>query len=67
MITSKTNELLDIQLSKWENWVSNDIKQGVKAAVNFGASISKLLIAFMNLLRVPVNGVIDFVQFFARM
>jgi len=38
-----------------------------KAAVNFGASISKLLIAFMNLLRVPVNGVIDFVQFFARM
>lgn len=31
MITSKTNELLDIQLSKWENWVSNDIKQGVKS------------------------------------
>ena len=37
-----------------------------KAAVNFGASISKLLIAFMNLLRVPVNGVINFVRLFRR-
>jgi hypothetical protein len=37
-----------------------------KAAVNFGASVSKLLIAFMNLLRVPVNGVINFVRLFTR-
>ena len=37
-----------------------------KQTVNVAASISKLLIAFMNLLRVPVNGVINFVQFFTR-
>lgn len=37
-----------------------------KAAMNFGASISKLLIAFMNLLRLPVNGLINFVQAFTR-
>jgi phage-related minor tail protein len=37
-----------------------------KQTVNVGAAISKLLIAFMNLLRVPVNGVINFVQFFTR-
>ena len=37
-----------------------------KQSVNFGASIAKLLIAFMNLLRVPVNGVINFISFFTR-
>ena len=35
-------------------------------SVNFAASIAKLLISFMNLLRVPINGVIDFVNFFTR-
>ena len=34
--------------------------------VNFAAAIAKLLIAFMNLLRVPINGVINFVDFFTR-
>jgi phage-related minor tail protein len=37
-----------------------------KQTVNFSSSVAKLLIAFMNLLRVPVNGVINFVQFFTR-
>jgi len=37
-----------------------------KSTVNLGASITKLLIAFMNLLRVPINGVISFVDFFKR-
>lgn len=37
-----------------------------KKTVDFGASIAKLLIAFMNLLRVPVNGMIRFVNFFHR-
>ena len=37
-----------------------------KESVNVGASISKLLIAFINLLRDPVNGVIDFVDAFSR-
>jgi len=37
-----------------------------KATVNLGASISKLLIAFINLLRVPVNAVIGLVEFFTR-
>jgi hypothetical protein len=35
-------------------------------SVNFAAAIAKLLIAFMNLLRVPINGVINFVDFFKR-
>lgn len=37
-----------------------------KKTVDFGASIAKLLIAFINLLRVPVNGMISFVKFFKR-
>jgi hypothetical protein len=37
-----------------------------KATVNLGASISKLLIAFINLLRVPVNSVIGLLKFFTR-
>ena len=37
-----------------------------KQSVNFGASVAKLLIAFMNLLRVPVNGAINFIKFFTR-
>jgi hypothetical protein len=38
-----------------------------KATVNFGASIAKLLIAFMDLLRSPINGVINFVNAFSRL
>lgn len=30
MISSKSNEMLDDKLRKWENWVTNDVKQGVK-------------------------------------
>jgi hypothetical protein len=37
-----------------------------KISVNFGAGIAKLLIAFINLLRVPVNGVINFIKLFKR-
>jgi hypothetical protein len=37
-----------------------------KASVNLGGSISKLLIAFINLLRVPVNSVISLTRFFTR-
>jgi len=37
-----------------------------KATINLGASISKLLIAFMNLLRKPVNGVISLAKAFKR-
>jgi phage-related minor tail protein len=37
-----------------------------KATVNLGASISKLLIAFINLLRVPVNALIGLISFFTR-
>lgn len=37
-----------------------------KATVNLGASISILLIAFMNLLRVPVNSLIGLISFFTR-
>jgi hypothetical protein len=37
-----------------------------KATVNLGASVSKLLIAFINLLRVPVNGLISFMNAFKR-
>ena len=37
-----------------------------KKTVNFGGSIAKLLIAFMDLLRVPVNGTINLVQAFTR-
>lgn len=37
-----------------------------KATVNFGSSIAKLLISFMNLLRYPVNGVINLAQAFMR-
>ena len=38
----------------------------VNGSINFASAIAKLLIAFMNLLRVPINGVIDFVDFFKR-
>ena len=37
-----------------------------RKTVDFGASIAKLLIAFINLLRVPVNGMISFIKFFRR-
>ena len=37
-----------------------------KKTVDFGASIAKLLIAFIDLLRVPVNGMIRFIRFFKR-
>ena len=37
-----------------------------KAIVTLGASITKLIIAFINLLRVPINGVMDFIDFFKR-
>ena len=35
-----------------------------KATINFGGSIAKLLISFINLLRDPINGLIDFVNAF---
>jgi len=38
-----------------------------KATVNFGGSIAKLLIAFIDLLRAPVNGLISFVSAFKRL
>ena len=38
-----------------------------KKTVDLGASISKLLIAFMNLLEVPVNFAINITELFARM
>ena len=37
-----------------------------KSTVNFGASVAKLLIEFMDLLRVPINGIISFIEFFTR-
>ena len=37
-----------------------------KASVNFGASITKLLLAFMNLVRVPINGFISLSHAFSR-
>jgi hypothetical protein len=37
-----------------------------KAAINMGAAITKLLLAFINLIRVPINGVIDLINFFVR-
>jgi len=37
-----------------------------KATINVGGSVTKLLIAFIDLIRVPVNGVISFVDFFKR-
>jgi len=37
-----------------------------KATVNFGAAIAKLLIAFIDLVRVPVNGMLDLISFFSR-
>jgi hypothetical protein len=37
-----------------------------KQTINFATSISILLISFINLLRKPVNGVIDFVNAFKR-
>jgi len=37
-----------------------------KATVNVGASVTKLLISFIDLLRVPVNGIISFVEIFTR-
>jgi hypothetical protein len=37
-----------------------------KASVNLGASVSKLLIEFINLLRVPVNKLIGLTKFFSR-
>lgn len=33
-----------------------------KVTFNFGASIAKLLIAFINLLRLPINGVMDVIR-----
>lgn len=38
-----------------------------KATVNFGGAISKLLIAFIDLVRVPVNGILDLISFFTRL
>jgi len=38
-----------------------------KSTLNFGASIAKLLIAFIDLLRAPVNGLISFVRAFKRL
>lgn len=37
-----------------------------KKTMDFSASIAKLLIAFINLLRQPVNGVINFIRLFKR-
>ena len=37
-----------------------------KKTMDFSASIAKLLIAFINLLRQPVNGVINFIRLFRR-
>ena len=37
-----------------------------KNTVDVGASIAKLLISFINLLREPINGLIDFISFFSR-
>lgn len=37
-----------------------------KETVNFGSSIAVMLIAFINLLRAPVNGMINFVRMFKR-
>ena len=37
-----------------------------KATVNFGASISKLIISIINLLRLPVNALIGFISIFKR-
>ncbi len=38
-----------------------------KSSVNFGANIAKLLISFIDLLRAPVNGLINFVNAFSRL
>jgi hypothetical protein len=38
-----------------------------KALLNFGADTSILLISFINLLRVPVNGAINFIRMFKRL
>ena len=43
--------------------ISNIFKQ----SVNFGAAISKLLIAFIDLLRLPVNALISLISLFTRM
>jgi len=43
-----------------------NILQIFKGVVNLGSSITKLLIEFINLLRAPVNGIDDLVQFFTR-
>jgi hypothetical protein len=37
-----------------------------KATINLGSAITKLLIAFIDLVRVPVNGIIDLIDFFTR-
>jgi hypothetical protein len=37
-----------------------------KQTVNFGSAIAKLLIAFIDLVRVPVNGILDLINFFTR-
>ena len=37
-----------------------------KATVNLGASITKLMFAFINLIRVPINGILDLMSFFKR-
>ena len=37
-----------------------------KASINMGAAITKLLISFIDLVRDPVNGIIDLIDFFKR-
>ncbi len=37
-----------------------------KATINMGAAITKLIIALIDLIRVPLNGVIDLISFFKR-
>lgn len=43
-----------------------NISEIFKQSVNFGAAISKLLIAFIDLLRIPVNAVISLISLFTR-
>ena len=37
-----------------------------KATINLGSAITVLLISFIDLVRVPVNGIIDLIDFFTR-
>jgi hypothetical protein len=43
-----------------------NISEIFKQSVNFGAAISKLLIAFIDLLRIPVNALISLISVFTR-